>query len=170
MGYLFATFETIFCLLMIINEGSVPEMRKWYILLNKSNLKWCIHLSRSLFLYYHSACNKTCFSLRLYKSMNMGSIRELTHVKADMKSHIPLETAAIFFLANLFLNQGIQHCSCMKSMSFCCLTHIYCSKSKMTPILYDNIMVYVTKLKHSLAWYDVALNSTINTCIILYKF
>ena len=28
-------------------------------------------------------------------------------VKADMKSYIPLETAAIFFLANLFLKQGI---------------------------------------------------------------
>ena len=30
-----------------------------------------------------------------------------TTVKADMKSYIPLETAAIFFLANLFLKQGI---------------------------------------------------------------
>ena len=28
-------------------------------------------------------------------------------VKADMKSYIPLETAAIFFLANLFPKQGI---------------------------------------------------------------
>ena len=28
-------------------------------------------------------------------------------VKTDMKSYIPLETAAIFFLANLFLKQGI---------------------------------------------------------------
>ena len=28
-------------------------------------------------------------------------------VKADMKSYTPLETAAIFFLANLFLKQGI---------------------------------------------------------------
>ena len=27
--------------------------------------------------------------------------------KADMKSYIPLETAAIFFLANLFLKHGI---------------------------------------------------------------
>ena len=27
--------------------------------------------------------------------------------KADMKSYIPMETAAIFFLANLFLKQGI---------------------------------------------------------------
>ena len=33
------------------NEGSVPEMRIWSILLIKSDLKWCIHLSRSLFLY-----------------------------------------------------------------------------------------------------------------------
>ena len=28
-------------------------------------------------------------------------------LKADMKSYIPLETAAIFFLANLFLKQGV---------------------------------------------------------------
>ena len=28
-------------------------------------------------------------------------------LKADMKSYIPLETAAIFFLANLFLKQDI---------------------------------------------------------------
>ena len=27
--------------------------------------------------------------------------------KANMKGYIPLETAAIFFLANLFLKQGI---------------------------------------------------------------
>ena len=29
------------------------------------------------------------------------------YIKADMKSYIPLETVAIFFLANLFLKQGI---------------------------------------------------------------
>ena len=28
-------------------------------------------------------------------------------LKADMKIYIPLETAALFFLANLFLKQGI---------------------------------------------------------------
>ena len=33
------------------NEGSVPEMRIWPILLIKSDLKWCIYLSRSLFPY-----------------------------------------------------------------------------------------------------------------------
>ena len=31
--------------------GTVPEMRIWSILLIHSDLKWCIHLSRSLFLY-----------------------------------------------------------------------------------------------------------------------
>ena len=33
-------------------EGPVPKMRIWSMLLIKSDLKWCIHLSRSLFLYY----------------------------------------------------------------------------------------------------------------------
>ena len=40
----------------------------------------------------------TCESLYYLKNM---------YIKADMKSYIPLETAAIFFLANLFLKQGI---------------------------------------------------------------
>ena len=35
------------------DEGSVPEMRIWSILLIKSDLKWCKHLSRSLFLYFN---------------------------------------------------------------------------------------------------------------------
>ena len=41
-----------FVWLRITDEGSVPEMRIWSILLIKSDLKWCIHLSRSLFLYF----------------------------------------------------------------------------------------------------------------------
>ena len=39
--------------LRITDEGSVPEMRIWSILLIKSVLKWCIHLSRRLFLYFN---------------------------------------------------------------------------------------------------------------------
>ena len=34
-----------------IHEGSVPEMRIWSILLIKSDLKWNIHLSRSLLIF-----------------------------------------------------------------------------------------------------------------------
>ena len=37
--------------LRITDEGSLPEMRIWSILLIKSDLKWCIHLSRRLFSY-----------------------------------------------------------------------------------------------------------------------
>ena len=37
-----------FVVLRII-KGSVPEIRIWSILLIQSDLKWCIHLSRSLF-------------------------------------------------------------------------------------------------------------------------
>ena len=36
--------------------GPVPEMRTWPILLIKSDLKWCIHFSRSLFLYLQWRC------------------------------------------------------------------------------------------------------------------
>ena len=55
-------------------------------------------------------------------------------------------------------------------MSFCCLTNIYWPNSKMTYIPYDYITEYMTKLKQSLAWYDVAINSTMNTSILLDKF
>ena len=46
--------------LRITDEGSVPEMRIWSILLIQSDLKWCIHLSRSLFLYLE------CFNTKLF--------------------------------------------------------------------------------------------------------
>ena len=39
-------------LVQLADEGSVPEMRIWSILLIKSDLKWCINLRRSLFLYF----------------------------------------------------------------------------------------------------------------------
>ena len=40
----------------------------------------------------------------------------------------------------------------------------------MTPISYDYIMENMTKREHFLAWYDVAINRTIKTRILLYKF
>ena len=48
----FQPFVNYFVWLRITDEGSVPEMRIWSILLIKSDLKWCIHVSRSLFLYF----------------------------------------------------------------------------------------------------------------------
>ena len=39
--------------LRITDEGSLPEMRIWSILLIISDLKWCIYLSRSLFPYFN---------------------------------------------------------------------------------------------------------------------
>ena len=44
---------TSMCLeVRITDEGLIPGMHIWFILLIKSDLKWCIHLSRSLFLYF----------------------------------------------------------------------------------------------------------------------
>ena len=48
LGHLFLTFENTFWL-RITDEGSVPKMRIWSILLIKSDLKWCIHLSEVSF-------------------------------------------------------------------------------------------------------------------------
>ena len=46
-----SNFRNYFVSLRITDEGSVPEMRIWSKLFIKSDFKWCIHLSRSLFLY-----------------------------------------------------------------------------------------------------------------------
>ena len=46
-------FLNLILWLRITEEGSLPEMRIWSILLIKSDLKWCIHLSKSLFLYFN---------------------------------------------------------------------------------------------------------------------
>ena len=54
LGILF-NFLNYFVWLRITDEGSVPEMRIWSISLIQSDLKWCIHLSRSLFFN----CKKT---------------------------------------------------------------------------------------------------------------
>ena len=52
---------------------------------------------------------------------------------------------------SVFILSCIQYCSYMKLMSFCCLTNICWSNSKMTPISYDYIMEYMTKWEHNLA-------------------
>ena len=51
-------FLNYFVWLRITDEGSVPEMRIWSVLLIKSDLKLCIHFSRSLFfLEFSNAFN-----------------------------------------------------------------------------------------------------------------
>ena len=51
-GIIFQLYN-YFLWLRITDEGSIPEMRIWSILLIKSDLKWCIHFRRSLYLYFH---------------------------------------------------------------------------------------------------------------------
>ena len=41
--FLFSSFLNYFVWLGITDEGSVPDMRIWSILLIESDLKWCIH-------------------------------------------------------------------------------------------------------------------------------
>ena len=63
---LFFNFFNYFLWLRITDEGSIPEMRIWSILLIKSDLKWCIDLSRSLYLYYtHHLCLQTLLLVAL---------------------------------------------------------------------------------------------------------
>ena len=51
-----------FVWLRITDEGSLPEMRIWSISLIKSDLKGCIHLSRSLFSYWKAFSKVTWHS------------------------------------------------------------------------------------------------------------
>ena len=50
--FAFSLFLYFFVWLSITAEGSVHKMRIWSILLIQSDLKWCIRLRRSLFLYW----------------------------------------------------------------------------------------------------------------------
>ena len=60
-------------------EGSVPGMRKWPILLYKSDLKWCKHLSIlvSLFLYLKLYC-RYLYTRALYDKSYLGSKTTMT--------------------------------------------------------------------------------------------
>ena len=51
ISHIILKFLKILFWLRITDEGSVPEMRIWSILLIKSDLKWYMQFSRSLFLY-----------------------------------------------------------------------------------------------------------------------
>ena len=52
--HFFPTFETIiFFLRRVTDKNVIPEMRMWVILFIKSDLKWCMHLSRGFFLYWN---------------------------------------------------------------------------------------------------------------------
>ena len=72
----FFNFLNYFAWLRITDEGSVPEMRVWSILLIKSYLKWCIHFSRSLFLYI--TCTSTwCVSLLVDQRVPEGTCSQV---------------------------------------------------------------------------------------------
>ena len=51
LSSLFFKFFIYFPCLGITDEGSIPEMRIWSILYIESDSKWCMHLSRSLFVF-----------------------------------------------------------------------------------------------------------------------
>ena len=61
-------FWNHFVWLRITDEASFPEMRIWSILLIKSDLKWCIHLSRSLFLYFNFISMSDLNVQKIFKS------------------------------------------------------------------------------------------------------
>ena len=60
-----------------------------------------------------------------------------------------------------FCRVRVQYCGHIASVSFCCLIKRYWSNSRMIPMLYNYKTEYTTK--HSVACYDVAINSTSKT-------
>ena len=92
--YSFFNVWNPFVWLRITDEGSLPEMRIWSILLIKSDLKWCIHLSRSLFSYlypsmqskYKLLCNGIIFYFSCWRVNNDG-IRHNDYGSHDRRRH-----------------------------------------------------------------------------------
>ena len=64
---------------MISDESSVPEMLRWSFVLIKSDLKWCLHFDRSLFLYWKERSDAKIFS---YTSIYLASAKNEGNNKA----------------------------------------------------------------------------------------
>ena len=76
----FIIFLNYIVWLRITDEGSVPEMSMWSIVLIKYDLKWWLHLSRSLFLYWRAYLNVS--ALKYLETFN----REILCISSDLKS------------------------------------------------------------------------------------
>ena len=72
----FISFQLLNLLLWLrtTGEGSVPEMRIWSIFLIKSDLKWCLHLGRSLVLYCISYISVIAYSFEFRTSLGTSSL------------------------------------------------------------------------------------------------
>ena len=85
----------------VIPIGHPTNYHRWKPNSTKTDL--CIELS----LFSGIGFSSMVISRVPYRNHLCSSVRQHFSLKADMKSYIPLETAAIFFLANLFPKQGI---------------------------------------------------------------
>ena len=79
--------RTKFFWLRITDEGLLSEMLIWSILLIKSDIKWCIYLSRTLFSYFNylvSECHCwwTKESPRAYVAKFYGRLRLIRSVES----------------------------------------------------------------------------------------
>ena len=66
--------------------GSVPEMHKWSTLI-RSDLKWCIHLSRNLFLYFNYSVSVTAGNQGVPEGIRSQVLRS-TSVDSPWESYI----------------------------------------------------------------------------------
>ena len=71
LAYIF-NFLNYFLWLRITDGGSVPEMRIWSISLIKSDLKWCIHLGKSLFFNLNSKNRKNIWKWDVSSCFNVA--------------------------------------------------------------------------------------------------
>ena len=95
-----------FVWLRITDEGSVHEMRTCSILLIKSDSKWCIHLTRSLFLNsYQNRCatrNSLVWFLKdIVKSVSLKG--NIILVKFNLLHKPFLYYAKLYYMKSVFL-------------------------------------------------------------------
>ena len=89
------------------------------------------------------------------------------NLKADMKSYIPLETAAIFFLANLFPRQGIS--SEYVTADFICMGLLGLQGAKTANYKMKNSCPYRDSNPRPLILKSSALSMRLSCLILVYK-
>ena len=115
------TIIFIFVWLRITGEGLLPKVRIWFILINLSDLKWCIHLSIRLFLYcngfmptedayssrhvalsHFETCN--CFNVESYLSWTclVSSLLIFEHPSVLLFCFLKRCATCIIFIENYF--------------------------------------------------------------------
>ena len=117
------TKPTWFCS-KITDEGSIPEMRIWFISLLKSDLKCCIHLSRRLF-YIHSFLN---FRLVMSADFDYQTSIGTSSFLSELRTYIIKYLKCIYMYT--LLRFSIIRNAYRKGSYILCIRHFFKSKGQ----------------------------------------